>query len=482
MVRIIALHYHWRPGGVRAVVERALPPLAARLRARVVLAAGEPPPREWLQRLRRQIPAVESVVFPEFGYGAPAMARVRERLQSLLSESGHDDVLWAQNLSLGRNFPLAAAVASALPRLRVVLHHHDFWFDQRAGRWQALAEAGCRSAAEAAAVFFPSGEGVRHVVLSGRLQAAFAPHVRVSCLPNPESTSRGSLQAGGAWLKEAGLDSESTFLMPSRLMRRKNIGEGLLLARLLHPRGTCLTPGGVSAEEGKYVAALRAAVRPGQWRTWPAMGGPNLPDLLAASAAVLVTSLQEGFGLVPQEAALHGIPLVARRHPELQRMGAGWAYDELLIPAVVLPSREAEEERRMTAWANWRGSQPLDLQRLVPDLPELPRESAPFSGLTLEAQQHVLALPAEAVAPANSWLREARQAIAAGPPATRAAAGVPKSCPVFSAEDFAEEFERLLEEPGPPPCPAVGDPVRLQEELVRLHWQPHRLFPLLWSC
>jgi hypothetical protein len=62
-----------------------------------------------------------------------------------------------------------------------------------------------------------------------------------------------------------------------------------------------------------------------------------VPELLAASEAVLLTSIQEGFGLPYVEAAAAGRPLIARHlpniAPDLHKFGfrLPQAYDEILV-------------------------------------------------------------------------------------------------------------------------------------------------------
>ena len=100
------------------------------------------------------------------------------------------------------------------------------------------------------------------------------------------------------------------WLLPCRLLRRKNIAEALLLTRWLRPEAWLVTTGGVSsAEEQAYADGLAAAAQTHGWRLRLGIlhgdesQKPSVPELLAASEAVLLTSLQEGFGLPYLEAA-----------------------------------------------------------------------------------------------------------------------------------------------------------------------------------
>jgi len=54
-MHLLVIHSHWRPGGVRRVVEEALVAMSAETRfdlRGVTLAAGEAPPAVWAQQLQ----------------------------------------------------------------------------------------------------------------------------------------------------------------------------------------------------------------------------------------------------------------------------------------------------------------------------------------------------------------------------------------------------------------------------------------------
>ena len=84
-MELCVLHYHFRPGGVRRVIEMGLPALArAAGIARVVLAAGEAPPADWRELMERALHpcAVEWCVEPAFGYWSAEEGRKARALPS----------------------------------------------------------------------------------------------------------------------------------------------------------------------------------------------------------------------------------------------------------------------------------------------------------------------------------------------------------------------------------------------------------------
>jgi hypothetical protein len=76
MTRLIVIHYHWRMGGVRRVVEVGVPALVAHEWLRideVVFVSGEAADGGWEERMRAQIGdsvPVSFLVEPAFGYVA----------------------------------------------------------------------------------------------------------------------------------------------------------------------------------------------------------------------------------------------------------------------------------------------------------------------------------------------------------------------------------------------------------------------------
>jgi hypothetical protein len=98
-VKLLIVHHHFRPGGVRRVIELATPHLVAHwpqpVRG-VVLATGEVPDPAWLRafRARLQGTSVKLIVQPAFGYaselaldGRTLRRRVMDGLMELLRET-----------------------------------------------------------------------------------------------------------------------------------------------------------------------------------------------------------------------------------------------------------------------------------------------------------------------------------------------------------------------------------------------------------
>ena len=512
------VHSHYRPGGVRRVVELALPELAAALRPRVteiVLAGGEAPDDVWLARVRRSVGAVPvtCAIDPALGYVSEqrrSPVTVARRIRTLLGRilSGMTPagaVVWAHNLGLGRNLLLADVLSAvcAAQGVPLVLHHHDWWFDNRWTRWPEMRRSGFRTLAAVAGAILPAAENVQHAAINqadaGLLERRFG--AGAGWLPNPAAPaarpSPRRVQRARRWLRATLGDAGPVWLVPCRLLRRKNLAEALLLTRWLRPEAWLVTTGKVSsADEREYGATLERAARRHGWRLRLSVlaGGeadkPAVDELLAASEAVLLTSLLEGFGLPNLEAAAAGRPLIARTlpniAPDLARFGFRFpqAYEEIQVDAGLFDVR-AERRRQAERWRAWRAGLPATCRALVGRPALLARRTlpaaVPFSRLTLTAQLEVLAQPREVSwarsAPHNPWLADWQRRAATG--TLLPSAWPPGASRWLDGAAYARRFNRLLH--ASPPQPPAGAGLRAMSDFIREKLAGTNQYPLLWS-
>lgn len=517
-LRLIIIHYHLRPGGIRRVIELAAPFLARRLGlAEVVLGCGEPAAEQWHTQLRQKLAPVpvRCVIEPAFRYLSEQTeppAEMERRMESSLNRlfegaTAGNCVVWAHNLGIGRNLLLSRAVARACAKrkLRLLLHHHDWWFENRWRRRPEMQASGFGTLQSIGRTIFPGPPQTRHIAINRSDARGLQRHFgrRALWLPNltqpfPEVPA-ARLRAARSWLHQSIVPREApVWIVPARVLRRKNLAEALLLARWLRPEAWLIsTAGASSADEAAYAAALEGAARK---HRWPMRLGvlrqagpeaPNVAELLAASEVVLLTSIQEGFGLPYVEAAAAGRPLIARAipsvAPDLRQFGfkLPYLYDEVMIHPELF-DWEAERRRQEELFGVWRAQLPRAC-RAWAGAPWLsstgsqPRP-APFSRLTLTAQLEVLAQPAERswtlCAPLNLQLPEWRR---------RAQAGKLQSSPWpktaerwLGGEAYARRFQGLLQDiPAPAPDPNRGS--KAQTEFIRRKLRSEHLFPLLWA-
>lgn len=518
-MRLVVLHHHFRPGGVRRVIEVAAPQLVAHWPERigsVVLATSEAPDDAWLRAFRQRLHStrVEVMRHPAFGYAselrldAGTLRRnvgnaVRKLLRELPSGGG---LVWAHNLGLGRNLQLARQLTMACHRAGVPLiaHHHDWWFENRWHHFAATREPGFRRLGTVAGAVLPSSPCISHIGINQADAAVLRKHFPglAGWLPNPielgAQPPAARVQAARRWLRQQLGERAPVWLLPSRLLRRKNIVEALLLTRWLRPEAWLVTTGGASSrEEQAYADALAAAQKAHRWRLRLGIlqgdehAKPSVPELMAAGEAVLLTSLQEGFGLPYLEAAAARRPLVARRlpnvAPDLAKFGFTFPqyYDEVLVPPALFDWHR-ERERQTILFAKWRSLMPRAASQLVskPAILAAGKEPCPvaFSRLTLTAQLEVLAQPIE-----NSWEHCVRLNPFLKKWRERAAVGCLGTTPWPRSADrwlggaaYARHFLELVP-PGFSAPLRAGAGQLAQAEFLRKKLREDHLYPLLWN-
>lgn len=257
------------------------------------------------------------------------------------------------------------------------------------------------------------------------------------------------------------------------------------------------TGGASSAEEQSYADTFAAAAQAQGWRLrLGVLQGdesrkPSVPELLAASEAVLLTSLQEGFGLPYLEAAAARRPLVARELPNIAPDLAqfGFEFPQSYREVQVAPSLfdwRGERERQARLFAKWKSSMPRAAARLVGKPAILAAGSkpcpVPFSRLTLAAQLEVLSQPLdqswERCATLNPFLNTWRE---------RAASRQLKTSPWprsaarwLGGHAYAQRFLELVPRWGaksPPPTASRS----AQMEFLRAKLRSECLYPILWN-
>lgn len=504
---------------MRRVIELATPHLVAHwpepIRA-VVLAAGEAPEAAWLRSFRDKLRGtrVKVIVQPSFGYEAELAEadrrlerRVVEGIMELLGEAARGDCLmWAHNLGLGRNLYLARELTFTChcAGIPLIAHHHDWWFENRWHHFAATRGRGFRTLPAVARAVLAGSPRICHVAINHADATVLQRHFPglAGWLPNPVARAAplpaARVAAAREWLHQQLGKEAPVWLLPCRLLRRKNIAEALLLTRWLRPEAWLVTTGGCSsAEEQPYAEALAAAAQVRGWRLRLGVlqgdesAKPSVPELLAASEAVLLTSLQEGFGLPYLEAAAARRPLVARElpniAPDLAKFGFTFpqCYREVRVDPALFDWRG--EQRRQARWfAEWKSLMPQAAARLAGKPAVLAAGAepcpVPFSRLTLTAQLEVLAQPAEQswerCLPLNPFLKRWRD---------RAAAGRLESSPWprgagrwLGGRAYAQRFLALV-----PPllarAPRAGASEVAQAELLRQKLRAQNLYPLLWN-
>jgi glycosyltransferase involved in cell wall biosynthesis len=428
---LIVVHYHLRPGGVRRVIELTLPGIVAAMPSiqRVTLMVGESGDANWVDDLRANLPQVDFEVqvhacvgyYSEIGMdAASATAALRVACESVI-QLNKETVIWAHNLGLARNLLLARELAriAARPNVRLVSHHHDFWFENRWNRWAEFAACGAISLDAVADDIFSAGARVAYGTINRTDHRALEScrNHAAGWLPNPVTVDRRiathEVDSVSRWLRSELGDDKPVWVFPSRFLRRKNVVEAMLLIRWMCPDGWLITTAGPSSadEIPAYEIVSKFAARHGFRVRFALLAdagrdAPLIDPLIAACDGVIVTSVQEGFGLPYLEAALAGKPLIARRLPnvfgDLKHLGHSISngYREVWVhPGLIDIEREIARQR--TDWKMRLSGMPAAARNLA-GTPWIhgwvDGKPLAFSRLTLAGQLEVLSND-----PRESW-------------------------------------------------------------------------------
>ncbi len=334
---VVVLHCHFERGGVTQVVEN-------HVRALAETSSGDD--RVFLFSSSRRgglSPQTESsttaLTLDPFDYDTKSFScqknaerakRLADEIQRQLTAAGiqrTNAILHWHNHSLGKNTAAPAVAAELAQRgWRLLLQVHDFAEDNRPSNYAGLIRSiGATSPSELDASLYPVANQIHYATLTGGdanvLERLGVPSDQVHSLPNCVSlTGTQSNDQEAALDKVRRLfnlpDNARWYLYPVRGIRRKNVGEFLLLTRWLpeHAYGALTLRPTTDVEARSYE----------RWQSLAKSVVPNLifdagsnPDLsfmenLTAADAILSTSVAEGFGMAFLEPWLAGRPVVAR--------------------------------------------------------------------------------------------------------------------------------------------------------------------------
>lgn len=309
-------------------------------------------------------------------------------------------ILHVHNANLGKNPRLTLALKLLADRIasdhlpvRILYQMHDFAEDKRPDCWAALKNCSGSSDPELAVeMMYPASRHIHWVTINSAdrqrlLSVPLAPK-SITVLPNAvdvETFQAPPLsEMSAAQLRELSLPQTdytadlkhriATFaqtqgfhfnadrkilLAPIKTIRRKNVAESVLLLRALNHQDDrwqlLITLQAGSPADVEYCRVLQDFVKQHQLPVTLGFGGDvlraghqrliengrvlaySLIDMLAASDAVVTTSIQEGFGYIFHEPWLAGKPLIGRNIPRVTAdftatgLRLDHLYDHLLI-------------------------------------------------------------------------------------------------------------------------------------------------------
>lgn len=318
-MRIAHVHYHLKRGGVTRVIENAAAALTERGHEVVVLSgeayAGDAP-------LRSAV--VEGLDYrPEVGDLDPTALATQLQAKATEILGGAPEVWHIHNHSLGKNVAFLEVLHHLLHAgARLLLQVHDFAEDGRPAQYRRLLETyqARREWGPLAGRLYPAANQVHYAVLNARdadhlARMGISPE-HLHLLPNPVAVPDLEAPEGE---QRPFPEAKQFFLYPTRAIRRKNVGE-LLLLSMFAPTGSVfgLT---LSPENPEWLPIYH------RWRDFAAQlrlpvefgvaeqPGASFPALVRRADALVTTSVAEGFGLAFLEPWLFGKGLVGRDLP-----------------------------------------------------------------------------------------------------------------------------------------------------------------------
>lgn len=493
----MVIHYHWRPGGVRRVIELTLPAIfkaAQPVLKKITLISGS--------SSCEKIPGcpVEYLSEPAIDYFAiqtddtqTIARRIRVALNKAIPEASQT-LIWFHNPALARNVILNREVMdfSQAFGAGLIMHHHDFWCAGRWARWPEMLRCGVNSLDMAAARTLANQPRSAHVTinipdfqtLNGALRG------RVFHLPNPvvrpRRSNKNHLVEVRRWLTNTLQTDDPIWVFPTRFLRRKNLLEALLITRWLRPDAIFVTSSGdASPDEKSYASVLQEAAQMGGWKVCFGLldqsGAPSVSELLQVAEVALLTSIQEGFGMGFIEAAASGTPLIARTlpdvMPDLAAMGFHFPhlYDEIFIdPSLIDVCQEIERQQLARKSVEDRLPHVLKPQFSPRDLDFT--KPVPFSRLSVLGQLEVLNCP-----PKKAWslCRALNPSLAN----IENSLGmlVPTKWPPRppqTALRFAREFMKIARSTATQPKTDLANVSMAQDALVQHAFESQRFYPL----
>lgn len=418
-MNIVILHCHFERGGVTQVVENHVATLRdCRDVARLVLLSG--PRCGGLSASTRDAVVIRTLA--DFDYDEQTFdpettghrgLQISQQIEQTLSElriSQADTLLHWHNHSLGKNTAAPVVIRQlAQAGWRLLLQIHDFAEDNRPQNYRRLIAAA--GAAEKAAIdrfLYPVAPQIHYAALTradtAALQALGTGSARTHWLPNSvraPSLAQIDRQAALDHIRAAcELPAHARWcLYPVRGIRRKNVGEFLLLSRWTAAdmyAGLTLRPTTpIEAQSYQRWMELARHVAPRARFDVAHHAGITYADHLAAAEFAVSTSVAEGFGLTFLEPWLAGRAVIARRLPTVvdDFAAAGLRFQSLYDSIAIPGSRDwvrGCDERSRRAWVDaWA--------TLPPALRPAPQTRAPagdrldFASLTPPDQVQVLA-------------------------------------------------------------------------------------------
>jgi glycosyltransferase involved in cell wall biosynthesis len=328
MNTIYIIHYHLHPGGVTRIIESQVQSLRAeKPSCNIVLLTGDDAEISSLKLMN-----VEITRFSLLNYLAKdATVNQHKEMFGLIyeflsSRIQPGDIVHAHNINLGKNPLLTLALFQLAKKgIAVVNHCHDFAED-RPENWRFLKEIIERNFGQTLQqTLYPDYKNVSFLVLNSvdkkRLLRYNVNAKKIFHLPNPINIPSTEIEKSAAQdivRKALGLENEKLLVTyPVRVIRRKNVGEFILLAYLFRDRANWMItqPPRNPVEIEPYIKWKQFCAKQHIDVHFEVGEFLDFETLMFASDFCITTSVQEGFGMAFMEPWSFGVPVIGRDIP-----------------------------------------------------------------------------------------------------------------------------------------------------------------------
>jgi hypothetical protein len=360
-MKVAIIHYHLEPSGVSRVIERASRELTRRGSAHVIIVGKCP------HGVNETLPVrvVDGLGYSNATIDQAGAEKIIDNLRATAADAlGSPPDLWHfHNHSLGKNCAVPLIVSSLASQLeRLLLHIHDLAEDGRPENHANIAD--CPN-------LYPLAPQIHYAFINSRDRNHFIkaglPAANAHLLPNPVFDADSIPNTSSETPKTAPL-----LLCPARGIRRKNIGELILLTQLA-PKGTRAAI--TLAPENPQSLAIHE-----RWKSFCGVNqvpvefavvdriapttnsDASFESWISHATHIVTCSISEGFGLVFLESLAYHKPLIGRKLPhisdDLAKHGIdhGKLYEKILIPADWIPHAMLGEHVKKSftrLWQSW---------------------------------------------------------------------------------------------------------------------------------
>ncbi len=330
MNRIVIIHYHLNPGGVTRIIESQIKALRDyNVCQDILVISGHCDNPFQIKSLGAEI-----IINEKLNYLTDRNLNLKEEYSSicnfLAQHIKRDDIVHAHNLNLGKNPLLTLAISDFAQRGYLILNHaHDFAED-RNQNWEFLKNiVEDEFGKDLSEVLYSDLPNFMHATLNSfdkrRLIDYGLQNKKVFLLPNPVSFTQKQGKTDSSELKInicklLNLDSRKKLITyPVRVIRRKNIGEYILLAVLFSEQANWLVtqPPKNPVEIEPYEEWKEFCRKENIKLVFEAGVKTDFEELLYASDFCATTSTKEGFGMVYLEPWLFNTPVIGRDLPQI---------------------------------------------------------------------------------------------------------------------------------------------------------------------